>query len=38
MPVEKALSILWDGAGRHHDETCIAALERALARADLAAA
>lgn len=38
MPVQKALSILWDGAGRHHDETCIAALERALARAELKAA
>jgi HD-GYP domain-containing protein (c-di-GMP phosphodiesterase class II) len=38
MPVEKALAILWEGAGRHHDETCIAALERALARAELQAA
>lgn len=38
MPVEKALAILWEGAGRHHDETCIAALERALARAELKAA
>jgi HD-GYP domain-containing protein (c-di-GMP phosphodiesterase class II) len=38
MPVEKALAILWEGAGRHHDETCIAALERALAKADLEAA
>ena len=38
MPVEKALAILWEGAGRHHDERCIAALERALARADLKAA
>lgn len=38
MPVEKALAILWEGAGRHHDEACIAALERALARAELQAA
>ncbi len=38
MPVEKALSILWEGAGRHHDEACIAALERALNRASLVAA
>ncbi|TPP11663.1 HD-GYP domain-containing protein [Rhizobium glycinendophyticum] len=38
MPVEKALSILWEGAGRHHDETCIAALERALSKAELKAA
>ena len=38
MPVEKALAILWEGAGRHHDETCIAALERALAKAELKAA
>jgi len=38
MPVAKALAILWEGAGRHHDETCISALERALARAELKAA
>lgn len=38
MPVEKALSILWEGAGRHHDETCVAALERALSKAELKAA
>lgn len=38
MPVEKALSILWEAAGRHHDEACIAALERALNRASLVAA
>ena len=38
MPVEKALAILWEGAGRHHDDTCIAALERALAKAELKAA
>ncbi len=38
MPVAKALAILWEGAGRHHDETCIEALERALARAELKAA
>lgn len=38
MPVEKALAILWEGADRHHDSTCIAALERALARAELKAA
>ena len=38
MPVAKALSILWEGAGRHHDEICIAALERALDKAELAAA
>ena len=38
MPVEKALAILWEGAGRHHDETCIVALERALAKAELKAA
>ena len=38
MPVDKALAILWEGAGRHHDETCIAALERALAKAELKAA
>lgn len=38
MPVEKAMAILWEGADRHHDSTCIAALERALARAELKAA
>lgn len=38
MPVAKALSTLWEGAGRHHDEICIAALERALDKAELAAA
>jgi len=34
MPVSKALSILWEGAGASHDPTCIAALERALARSE----
>jgi putative nucleotidyltransferase with HDIG domain len=35
MPVAKALSILHEGAGASHDPACIAALERAIARADL---
>jgi putative nucleotidyltransferase with HDIG domain len=35
MPVSKALAILHEGAGAAHDPTCIAALERAIARADL---
>ncbi|MGV8938934.1 MAG: HD-GYP domain-containing protein [Allorhizobium sp.] len=38
MPVAKALAILWEGAGQSHDPVCIAALERALSKADLAAA
>lgn len=38
MPVAKALAILWEGAGSSHDPACIAALERALAKAQLAAA
>lgn len=38
MPVEKALSILWEGAGEAHDPDCISALERALDRAALKAA
>jgi len=38
MPVSRALTILWEGAGKSHDPVCIAALERALTRADMAAA
>lgn len=38
IPVAKALAILWEGAGSSHDPDCIAALERALAKAELAAA
>lgn len=38
MPVSRALAILWEGAGASHDPVCIAALERALTRADMAAA
>jgi HD-GYP domain-containing protein (c-di-GMP phosphodiesterase class II) len=35
MPVSKALAILHEGAGKSHDPACIAALERAIARAAL---
>ncbi|WP_018898949.1 HD-GYP domain-containing protein [Rhizobium sp. 2MFCol3.1] len=35
LPISKALSILWDGAGQAHDPICIEALQRALARTDL---
>lgn len=35
MPIAKALSILWEGAGQSHDPICIEALERALDRATL---
>ncbi|MGF0538777.1 HD-GYP domain-containing protein [Agrobacterium sp. ES01] len=38
MPVAKALAILWEGAGKSHDPICIEALERALEKAELAAA
>jgi len=38
MPISKAMAILWEGAGTSHDPTCIKALERALAHAELAAA
>lgn len=38
MPVSKALAILWEGAGTSHDPLCINALERALQRAEKAAA
>lgn len=38
MPVAKALAILWESAGASHDPACIAALERALAKAELAVA
>jgi hypothetical protein len=38
MPVTRALAILWEGAGASHDPLCIAALERALTKADIAAA
>jgi putative nucleotidyltransferase with HDIG domain len=38
MPVSRALAILWEGAGASHDPLCIAALERALTKADMAAA
>ncbi|WP_234906300.1 HD-GYP domain-containing protein [Rhizobium rhizogenes] len=33
MPISQAISILHEGAGQSHDPLCIAALERALARA-----
>ena len=35
MPIAKALSILWEGAGQSHDPICIEALETALGRAAL---
>ncbi len=35
MPVSKALSILWEGAGASHDPVCIEALERAIHRSRL---
>jgi putative nucleotidyltransferase with HDIG domain len=35
MSVSKALAILHEGAGASHDPLCIAALERAISRADL---
>ncbi len=35
MPVSKALSILWEGAGTSHDPVCIEALERAIQRSRL---
>ena len=35
MPVSRALAILHEGAGAAHDPLCIAALERAIFRADL---
>ena len=38
MAVSKALAILHEGSGASHDPRCIAALERAIARADLLAA
>ncbi|MBW8448172.1 MAG: HD-GYP domain-containing protein [Arenimonas sp.] len=38
MPVAEALAILWEGAGSSHDPACIAALKRALTKAELAAA
>ncbi len=38
MPVSKAIGILREGAGLSHDPACIEALERGLAKADLAAA
>ncbi|RYE34447.1 MAG: HD-GYP domain-containing protein [Hyphomicrobiales bacterium] len=38
MPASKALTILRDGIGTSHDETCIVALEQALSQASLAAA
>ncbi|SMC62406.1 HD domain-containing protein [Rhizobium sp. RU36D] len=38
MPVSKALAILREGSGQSHDPACIEALERGLAKADLAAA
>ncbi|KPF45576.1 HD-GYP domain-containing protein [Rhizobium sp. AAP43] len=38
LPVHKALEILWETAGRHHDASCINALERALNSAQLIAA
>jgi HD-GYP domain-containing protein (c-di-GMP phosphodiesterase class II) len=38
MPVSRALAILWEGAGKSHDPVCIAALERALTKAEMAAA
>lgn len=38
MPVSRAMAILWEGAGMSHDPLCIAALERALTKAEMAAA
>jgi len=38
MPLEKAFAILNEGAGAAHDQICIAALERAIQRADLVSA
>lgn len=35
MPINKAIAILWDGAGQSHDPICIEALERALAKTSL---
>lgn len=35
MPIEKAIAILWEGAGQAHDPICIEALERALSRTAL---
>lgn len=35
MPIEKAIAILWEGAGQSHDPICIEALERALAKTSL---
>jgi HD-GYP domain-containing protein (c-di-GMP phosphodiesterase class II) len=35
MPVSKALSILWEGAGASHDPVCIEALERAIRKSRL---
>ena len=35
MPISRALAILHEGAGTSHDPACIAALERAISRADL---
>lgn len=35
MPIAKALTILWEGAGQWHDPICIEALQRALARTAL---
>jgi HD-GYP domain-containing protein (c-di-GMP phosphodiesterase class II) len=35
LPISKALSILWEGAGQSHDPICIEALQRALARTEL---
>jgi HD-GYP domain-containing protein (c-di-GMP phosphodiesterase class II) len=35
LPISKALSILWEGAGQAHDPICIEALQRALARTEL---
>lgn len=36
MPISEALAILHGGAGKAHDAACIAALERALERSELA--
>lgn len=38
LPVAKAFEILWETAGRHHDASCINALERALTNSELIAA
>ena len=38
MPISKAMAILWEGADASHDPRCIAALERALARSEVAVA